>query len=297
MPSSLCVSFKAIPTASQGMQREGFFLCLRSRCGSVTKERNTKMKAQKLLIICSVGIVGGCATTTQMDNANIQIGGLESRLARIERDLYRVELKSAPKQIAEPKFVPATEVSQNVIDTKIDAFLKEYLGAQFGDSIDLYPTPINDSDWDKGRLRYIQVKKPFGYLDKAIGQFTDGKLYSISFVADIDRKYSEDSTNERINQTLADLAVTLGLASDAFSKGLRGALLGLRGRRSGNDACSSYDLFSYNGEITIEGFRRRGAVIENSKLRRKIENEAAARRRAAGEVLPEKKIGGESGNK
>lgn len=254
------------------------------------------MKAQKLLIICSVGIVGGCATTTQMDNANIQIGGLESRLARIERDLYRVELKSAPKQIAEPKFVPATEVSQNVIDTKIDAFLKEYLGAQFGDSIDLYPTLINDSNWNKGRLRYIKVKKPFGYLDKAMGRFEDGKLYSISFVADIDRKYSEDSTNERINQTLADLAVTFGLASDAFARGRRGGLLGVRSDRSGNDARSSYNLSSYNGEISVEGFRRRGAVIENWKLRQKIEKDADARRRAAGEVLPEKKIGGESVN-
>ena len=251
------------------------------------------MKAQKLLIICSVGIVGGCATTTQMDNANIQIGGLESRLARIERDLYRVELKSAPKQIAEPKFVPATEVSQNVIDTKIDAFLKEYLGAQFGDSIDLYPATIDDSDWRKGRLRYIQVKKPFGYLDKAMGRFEDGKLYSISFVADIDRKFSEDSTNERINQTLADLAVTFGLASDAFAGGRRLMRLG----RSSDDARSSYNLSSYNGEISVKGFRRCGAVIENWKLRQKIENEAAARRRATGEVLPEKRIGGESGNK
>ena len=70
----------------------------------------------------------------------------------------------------------------------------------------------------------------------------------------------------------------------------------MRVGRSSDDARSSYNLSSYDGEISVKGFRRRGAVIENWKLRQKIENEAAARRRAAGEVLPEKKIGGERVN-
>ena len=236
------------------------------------------MKTAKAMLVCAVGLVGGCAKTSQMDKAYVQIGALESRIARIEKDLYRVEVKSAPKQVVEPKFVPATEVEQNVIDTKIDAFLKEYLGAQFGDSIDLYPTLVRD--YLKNRLRYIQVKKPFGYLDKAVGRFSDGKLYSVSFVADIDKKYSEESVNKRINQTLADLAVSFGLASDAFSNRWR--------RRSESSAHSSYSLSRDVGELAPNEFRRCGAVICNSRLYSKLEAEKAARQRTQGEVLPEK---------
>lgn len=236
------------------------------------------MKTSKTLLVCAVGLVGGCATNSQIDNANIQIGALESRIARIEKDLYRVEVKSAPKQAVEPKFVPAAEVEQNVIDTKIDAFLKEYLGAQFGDSIDLYPEPVRD--YLKDRLRYIQVKKPFGYLDKAIGKFAEGKLYRVNFFADIDKKYSEDSVDERINQTLADLAVSFGLASDTFSTRRR--------PRTESSVHSSYNLSRYDGEFAPNGFRRCGAVIYNTKLCSKLAAEESARRRAQGEVLPER---------
>ena len=243
------------------------------------------MKTAKTLLVCAVGLVGGCATTSQMDNANIQIGALESRIARIEKDLYRVEVKSAPKQVVEPKFVPATEVEQNVIDTKIDAFLKEYLGAQFGDSIDLYPMKASNED----NKRRIQVKKPFGYLDKAIGWFEDGRLYKIWFVADINKKYSENSSYERINQNMADMAVTFGLASDAFQKGRRSLF------RSSEDSAPrpGYRLSKY-GDIydpsVPMGFRRLGVVIENDKLQKRLMAEKRARQSAQGEVLPEKKI-------
>ena len=291
-PPSLCVSVRAILTASLETQGEGFF-CVADSGAVASTQRNTKMKTAKTLLVCAVGLVGGCATTSQMDNANIQIGALESRIARIEKDLYRVEVKSAPKQVVEPKFVPATEVEQNVIDTKIDAFLKEYLGAQFGDSIDLYPTLVCDND----NVRRIQVKKPFGYLDKATGHFEDGKLYSVSFVADIDKKYSEDSVNERIKQTLADLAVSFGMSSDTFSGqwylgGARSRLLGRRSQSSSSR--SSYSLLRYDrwydGNAVPQEVRRLGAVIENANLRTKLEAEKRARQRAQGEVLPEKKI-------
>lgn len=244
------------------------------------------MKTAKTLLVCAVGLVGGCATTSQLDNANIQIGALESRIARIEKDLYRVEVKSAPKQVVEPKFVPATEVERNVIDTKIDAFLKEYLGAQFGDSIDLYPTLVCDND----NVRRIQVKKPFGYLDKATGHFEDGKLYSVSFVADIDKKYSEDSVNERIKQTLADLAVSLGLSSDVFSRYWRSHFRLLKSQE--RSSRSRYNLLRYHNSYddfnVPKEFWRLGAVFENDKLYKKLMAEKAARQRAQGEVLPEK---------
>lgn len=244
---------------------------------------------RKVILLGAVAVVAGCATTTQVDNANVRISELESRIARMEKDLYRVEVKAAPKQVAEPKFVPAKEVEQNVIDTKIDAFLKEYLGVAFGDPIEKYPQMIDGRGRLKDRYRVVAVKKKFQYFDKALAHFVDGNLYAVSFFADIDKKYSIDSTNERINKTLADLAVTFGLASDAF-----GSLGGPGLRRFRNDngksATSSYVLsICNNSELAPIGYRRCGAVIANRVLERALRMEREARERALGEALPESK--------
>ena len=225
-----------------------------------------------VLLSCMVG----CATTSQIEESNNRIRDLEEKIARIEGDLYRVEVKSAPKQqAAEPKFVPAKEVEQNVIDTKIDAFLKEYLGIAFGDSIEQYPQTLDG----RKMLRVIPVLKKFQYFDKALASFYDGKLYSVEFFADIDVKYSIDSTNERIDQALADMAVTFGIASDSFNS----QMLRLR------EATSSYFLGKCNDELAPKGFRRRGAKITNWKLCQKLKKEKRARECAAGEQLPELK--------
>jgi len=221
----------------------------------------------------------GCATTSQVEESNNRILDLEKKIARIEGDLYRVEVKSAPKQqVAEPSFVPAKEVEQNVIDTKIDAFLKEFLGVAFGDSIEKYPETIEGRDWLKDRIRVIPVQKRFQYFDKAIAHFNDGKLYEVEFFADIDKKYSIDSTNQRIDQTLADMAVTFGIASDSFKN---------RGRRG--EPRPSYRLSTCDGELAPSGFRRRGAKVSNDALFKKLDKEKRARERADGEQLPELK--------
>ncbi len=241
---------------------------------------------RNVILLGAMAVVAGCATTTQVDNANVRIGELESRIARMEKDLYRVEVKAAPKQVVEPKFVPAKEVEQNVIDTKIDAFLKEYIGVAFGDPIEKYPQVIEGRDWLKDSYRIVAVKKKFQYFDKALAHFSDGKLYGVSFFADIDKKYSIDSTNERINQTLADLAVSFGLASDAFERSRRP----MRPRNgNGKSATSSYILNKYTGDLAPKGYRRCGGVIENRVLQRKLNMDRQARERASGEVLPESK--------
>ena len=217
----------------------------------------------------------GCATTSQIEESNNRILDLEKKLARIEGDLYRVEVKSAPKQqVVEPKFVPAKEVKQNVIDTKIDAFLKEYLDVAFGDSIEKYQNPPKGHDGYQSVP--IQVRRKFQYFDKAGANFYDGKLYQVVFFADIDKKYSIDSTNQRINQTLADMAVTFGVASDSFE-----------GKNSG----SSYSLRKWNrfcstGHEPVAGCRRCGAVILNRALLRKLQEEKEARKLAEGAQLP-----------
>jgi len=237
----------------------------------------------KLIMVCAGMIVAGCATTDQLAEANAKVKELEKRVAKIEGDLYKVEVKRAPKQVAEPKFVPAKEVEQNVIDAKIDAFIKEYLGVQFGDGIDKFPQKMEryGSHMDN-RARVIPVLKKFKYFDKAEGRFEDGKLYGVRFYADIDAKYSIDSTNEKINQALADMAVTFGLASTAFDRFYR---------MTGQDRepTSSYSLSKHDGESAPAGFRRRGAVIENRHLADRLRKEKISRERAAGESLPDAK--------
>lgn len=295
--TSLRVSSMVIPTTSSGTRREVFLYprFVLDRQGKATRNEDwpgyrTVKQARAIekeyiimnrcyyvvLLSCMVG----CATTSQIEESNNRIRDLEEKIARVEGDLYRVEVKSAPKQqAAEPKFVPAKEVEQNVIDTKIDAFLKEYLGIAFGDSIEQYPQTLDRCKW----LRVIPVLKKFQYFDKALASFYDGKLYSVEFFADIDVKYSIDSTNERIDQALADMAVTFGIASDSF-KGP--SLIGLRRNR---EATSSYSLDKCNDELAPKGFRRRGAKITNRKLFQKLEKEKRARECAAGEQLPELK--------
>lgn len=246
----------------------------------------------KLIMVCAGIIVVGCATTDQLAEANAKVKELEKRVAKIEGDLYKVEVKRAPKQVAEPKFVPAKEVEQNVIDAKIDAFIKEYLGVQFGDGIDKFPQKMERyGSLMDNRARVIPVLKKFKYFDKAEGLFEDGKLYGVRFYADIDAKYSIDSTNEKINQALADMAVTFGLASTAFDNNRR--IIGLRQRRSmlGQDRepTSSYSLSKHNGESAPAGFRRCGAVIENRHLADRLREEKRIRERAAGESLPDAK--------
>ena len=260
---------------------------------------------KKLITICVGLIVAGCATTTQLEEtkgqlaaADTKIQDLEKRLARIEGDLYRVEVKSAPKvekpeppKPAEPKFVPAKEVEKKVVDAKIDAFLKEYLGVQFGDSIDKF------SGGEKN-CRVIPVLKKFKYFNKAYGKFIDGKLYRVLICADIDKKFSVDSTREKIEQAFADLAVTLDLQSTAFNV-TEGAMTLPQGYKN----LSSYNIRKVDGRDWVmywreahrpNGFRRYGASITNSQLafqlnaeRQQAEEEARRKANATGETLPD----------
>ena len=186
-----------------------------------------------------------------------------------------------------------------MIDIKINAFLSEYLGVAFGDSIDKYPNPLEGRDYLYDYYRTITVRKKFQYFDKALAHFEEGKLYAVSFFADIEDKYSIDSTNERISKTRADLAATFGLASDAFKNnslpnffpsGKRAFPLSVR--RDKNSHSTSYELEKLKGGIigiVPEGFRRYGVMISDDNLCIRLRDEKAAKDRAKGEQLPEAK--------
>ena len=233
------------------------------------------MKRTKMAIgFCVVAAVSGCVSQSAYDSLAKENKELSERVARIEGDLYNVEEKSADAIKVTPKFIPAPKVEQNVLDAKINSFLKEYVGAQFGDPIDKFPDLVIGRSRDGMKYRQIPALKKFQYFDRAVGVFEDGKLYEISFFAHIDMKYSVDSTNQRINQTLADLAVTLGLDSNVLAE------------RSEYWATKQCLLKKYNGTPLRAGYRRRGITFHNPVLRRNAEAQKRARKNAEGEELP-----------
>ena len=235
---------------------------------------------KKLITICVGLIVAGCDNSGQLAEANAKIQDLEKRLARIEGDLYKIEVKSASKvekqevkKTAEPKFVPAKEVEKNVVDAKIEAFLKEYLGAEFGDSIDKFPGG-NDNNYPGCCHKDIPMLKKFKYFDKGQVIFYNGKLYGMTIYAEIDRKYSLESTNKMTDQALADLVVTFGLASTALND-------------QNLHKHTSYVLCAISPDNDGHvGPRRRGLSITNQRLFEKLIDEVR-RKETSGEDLPD----------
>lgn len=317
---------------------------------------------KKLITVCVGLIVVGCATTTQLDEANAKIQDLEKRLTAIEdlnkvhrevrkservaseqkrsedvelrpsedqrnaereaeREEQRKQLLAIQEEIRRVRESKAAEMAKEdgreaeavakeeerkraesekaakeaeekkAVDAKIDAFLKEHLGVQFGDSIDKF------SGGEKN-CRVIPVLKKFKYFNKAYGKFIDGKLYSVLICADIDEKFSVDSTREKIEQAFADLAVTLDLQSTAFN-----VTEGTMRLPQGYKNLSSYRIRKVDGRDWVRswreahrpnGFRRYGASITNSQLafqlnaeRQQAEEEARRKANATGETLPD----------
>lgn len=119
------------------------------------------------------------------------------------------------REAAAAAAVKEAEEKKKAVDEKIGTFLQEHFGVQFGDSIDKFPEEFDNRYSDK---RVVNVLKKFKYFDKAYGEFYEGKLWVVVFYVDIDEKFSINSTNEKINQAIADLAVDLGLDSSAFNE-------------------------------------------------------------------------------
>ena len=238
----------------------------------------------------------------------------ESKAAEMakEEERKRAEAEKAAKEAEEKK----------VADAKIDAFLMEHLGVQFGDSIDKFPEEKQDANPNTRRsallrsrfgglageptnsadTRNIPVLKKFKYFDKAYGKFFEGKLYRVEFRANIDKKYSFDSTREKINKAVADLSATLGFESPAFKDEPWHEII--PHSRPMNSAPritvppSSYSLYKQFREADVRVY---AVSFEDSGLRnrlgeekrkadeekRKADNEARLKANAEGETLPD----------
>jgi hypothetical protein len=195
----------------------------------------------------------------------------EKRLAEQEAEKRRAADEAMMRRAAE-KAENANE--NNVVDDKIDAFLKEYIGVQFGDSIDKYPEEV--FIWWSEPDRKIPVKKKFKYFDKAQGSFCLGRLYRIEFFVEFDEKYSVDSINEKMKPVFDDLASAIGLESAESIY------------RSSRIKGCSYEIGSKNKS------RRQGVKFEDRRLlsqlkaaEKRLEAEKVRKKNAAGETLPD----------
>lgn len=164
-----------------------------------------------VLGLLSVVLYCGCVSQSDYDVLVADFRAMNDRVSKMESDLYKVEIKKAPRdtseKVEEKKFEPNKDVEVAVIDAKTEAFIKEYVGVKFGDDI----STIKDDDESNGRNPCnIKLVKPFRYFDKAYLGFTDGKLTSIRIEAWIERKFSLDSVMKRYKEACDDLALTLG---------------------------------------------------------------------------------------
>lgn len=213
----------------------------------------------------------------------------EADVAAKEEERKRAEAEKAAKEAEEKK----------AVDAKIDAFLKEHLGVQFGDSIDKYPDkcPERKNKFNE-RLRVIPVIKKFKYFDKACGIFLYGKLDRVAFYTDIDAKYSIDSINEKMEKVFDDMAVILGVASKALKT---------YETNSGSASWEEKTQSSFYFRRVVDrgwsdcwwmqppnGARRYGVSISNWRFTEQLKNEkrqadeeARIKANATGETLPD----------
>lgn len=238
------------------------------------------------------------ASTAQREAAaerDAEREGQRQQLLAIQEELRRVRESKAGGNDDERKH--AEEEKRKVVDAKIDDFLKEYLGVQFGDSIDKFPEEKQDANPNTRRSallrsrfrgmegeptidkRNIPVLKKFKYFDKAYAEFCGGKLYKVIFIANIDKKYSYDSTREKVNHAIADLAVSLGLENSEFDD---------KGR-----TCTSYslnkDFSSYVANVWFYtvSFMDSGLWNRAKEEKKQADEEARIKANATGETLPD----------
>lgn len=227
-----------------------------------------------VLTLLSVVLYCGCVSQSDYDVLVADFRAMNDRVSKMESDLYKVEIKKAPRdtsaKVEEKKFEPNKNVEVAVIDAKIEAFLKEYVGVKFGDDI----STIKDDDESNGRYtRNIKLIKPFRYFDKAYLEFTDGKLTYIVLKAWIEKKFSHDSVMKRYQEACDDLSLTLGYQQN-FSLPVR---LRRENKRPTVSIGKSTDASEYH------------YVLKISFYNRSMEDALRNARNKAGEELPEAK--------
>lgn len=229
-----------------------------------------------VLGLLSVVLYCGCVSQSDYDVLVADFCAMNDRVSKMESDLYKVEIKKAPRdtsaKVEEKKFEPNKDVEVAVIDAKTEAFIKEYVGVKFGDDI----STIKDDDESNGRnTRNIKLVKPFRYFDKAYLGFTDGKLTSIRIEAWVEKKFSYDSVMKRYEEACDDLALTLGYQQN-FSLPVR---LRRENKRPTVSISKDYVSSTYGNHYVLKIFFYNQPMVE---ALRKARNKA-------GEELPEVK--------
>jgi len=102
-----------------------------------------------------------------------------------------------------------TEVEWREFEHKVDGFLKEYVGVQFGDSADKFST-------NKFEVCTIDVAKKYGRFDKARLSFKDGKISTVYLYAHLSKGENISVYDSNCDKDIRQLATNLGLNKDVF---------------------------------------------------------------------------------
>ena len=213
--------------------------------------------------------------------ATNQIAALNKRLEDLKSEKAKLDLVKSKVDENNKKVLGLLSTKLGVADSKVESFLKEYLGVQFGDGIEKFPQTVKRSSRNEDQYRILPVVKKFKYLDKAIGSFMSGRLISVAFVADIDEKYSESSVEARMEQVYDALTDMWGIEKDAFSKDWVAPHKILNSRY----AFARWGRFSIFDPSAPKGSRRCGIKIKDIDLESALKKAESEK----GEALPEVK--------
>lgn len=163
--------------------------------------------------VCVVLLTNSGAAQLYADS-DAKIHDLEKRISRIEQDLYKIEEVATSKRVKPIKFAPAKAVKPNVVEVRLNAFLKEYAGVSFGD--DFYAVHPEETRKDIGRSQCMgpfQMKKRFRWLTQYYVHICFGKVMKIQLRGRCDGKYSVNATRAELEKIVDEINLMIG--SDA----------------------------------------------------------------------------------
>ena len=231
-----------------------------------------------LIVVSAVFASVASVSTDQMSDMAVKIEQLEKRI-RVLEDECGIEREKTPEEVTKQKAdADRKAVLGKEIDMKVDAFLKEYLGVKLGDGTERF-TKKNDSDY---RGTMIPIVKKYGHFDQAVCWSVDNKLTGVYFYCDFDTKFSKDSVDKEVNDSLSQLCVSFGLPSNAYQ---RITYEGPKSRYFIHFRDDS-DFLSY---AQRRKFRRYGVDIQDMKYMQQLYEEKRLRENATGEKLPRSK--------
>ncbi len=165
----------------------------------------------RMLTVSCVGLLAFSGVIQLYADSDAKIRDLEKRISRIEQDLYKIDERASSKRVNPIKLAPAKAVAPNVVEVRLNAFLKEYAGVAFGD--DFYAVHPEEtrkdipSNWFLGPF---QMRKRFRWMTQYHVRICLGKIVSIKLCGRCDGKYSTNATRAELEKIVDEINLMIG---------------------------------------------------------------------------------------